>query len=85
MQKIVIRIDGMGCEKCEARVKDVLRKHFAPEKITASCGKGEAAMVVKGEVEPEAIHAALDPTGYTVMDIRTEEYRKKGLFGFLRR
>lgn len=83
--KITIGIDGMACEMCEAHVKDVLRKHFNPEKVTASHRKGEATMVVQQEIDPEAIHAALDPTGYTVTSVREEDYIKHGLFGFLKR
>lgn len=83
--KIVIGIDGMACEMCEAHVKDVLRKHFNPEKVTASHQKGEATMVVQQEVAPEAIHGALDPTGYTVTSIHREDYVKRGLLSFLKR
>lgn len=83
MKKMIISIEGMACEMCEATVKDVLRKHFNPEKLTASHGKGEATMVVKEEVDPEAIRAALDPTGYIVTDVRTEDYVKKGFLSGL--
>lgn len=83
MKKMTIGIEGMACEMCEATVKDVLRKHFNPEKVSASHTKNEATMVVKEEVNPEAIHAALDPTGYMVTSVRTEDYVKKGFLSGL--
>ncbi|MCD8342287.1 MAG: cation transporter [Clostridiales bacterium] len=85
MQKITVGIEGMACEMCEAHIKDVIRKEFDPQKVTASHKNSEAVILTEGDISEAALHQAIDPTGYTVTSVKKEPYEKKkglrGLFG----
>ncbi|MCD8085589.1 MAG: cation transporter [Clostridiales bacterium] len=85
MQKITVGIEGMACEMCEAHIKDVIRKQFDPQKVTASHKSSEAVILTEGDISEADLHRAIDPTGYTVTWVKTEPYEKKkgllGLFG----
>ena len=45
--------------------------------------KGEAVILSDQEIDAAQLHAAIDPTGYTIGELRSEPYEKKGftLFG----
>ena len=82
MVKTTVKIDGMACSMCEAHVNDSIRKAFSNvKKVTSSHAKGETVIVSEAELNADAIHAAIDPTGYRVLDVKSETYQKKGLFG----
>ena len=82
MEKVILKIDGMMCPMCEAHICDTIRKAVpAAKKVSASKGKKEASFLTEQPVEPDALKAAVDATGYTCMDIRSEPCEKKGWFG----
>jgi len=82
MNKVTLKIDGMMCAMCEAHICETIRKAVpAAKKVTASKGKKEASFLTEEDVDLDALKAAVDATGYTCMDIRTEPYEKKGWFG----
>lgn len=82
MKKITVKIDGMMCGMCESHVNDAIRKAFQVKKVTSSHSKGEAMILTETDISEEALRAALDPTGYRVLSVKSEPYEKKGLFGF---
>ena len=82
MIKTVLKIDGMMCGMCEARVADAIRKAVpAAKKVTASRSKGEASFLTEEAVDAGALKTAIDATGYTCLGITSAPYEKKGLFG----
>ncbi len=82
MYKTVVRIDGMMCSMCEAHICDTIRKAVpAAKKVSASKSKKEAAFLTEQPVEPDALKAAIDATGYTCLGIESGPYEKKGWFG----
>ena len=82
MVKTILTVDGRSCSMCEAHLNDSIRKAF-PEikKVTSSHSKGETVIVSDAELDANAIRAAVDPTGYKVLNVKNEPYQKKGLFG----
>ncbi len=79
-----VKIDGMACGMCETHINETLRRALPQaKKVKSSHAKGEATFLTEQPVDPAAIHNAIDPTGYTVKDISSEEYTKKrfSLFG----
>ncbi len=84
MNKITVKIDGMMCGMCESHINDTVRKAFSVKKVTSSHTKGETVILTGTDISEEALRAALAPTGYRVLEVRTEEYEKKGIFGFLK-
>lgn len=82
MNKVTLKIDGMMCAMCEAHICETIRKAIpAAKKVTASKRKQEASFLTEEAVNLDALKAAVDATGYTCMDIRSEPCEKKGWFG----
>ena len=82
MYKITLNIDGMMCGMCEAHINDTVRKFFKVKKVSSSHGKGICEIIAPEVISEEALHKAIDETGYTVTGYACEPYEKKGLFGF---
>ena len=82
MIKTTVKIDGMSCGMCESHVNDTIRNHFGVKKVNSSYKKGVAEILSEEEISEEKLKEALDPTGYRVLSVSSEEYKKKGLFGF---
>lgn len=85
MIKTVLKIEGMRCGMCEAHICDVIRKSCYVKKVTASHVKNEAVIESESPIDKEALKSAIEKTGYKVGEITEEEYKKKGLFGFLKK
>ncbi len=85
MIKTVLKIEGMRCGMCEAHICDVIRKSCYVKKVTASHVKNEAVIESESSIDKEALKSAIEKTGYKVGEITEEEYKKKGLFGFLKK
>ena len=83
MKKITVGIDGMMCGMCEAHINDALRNAFpALKKVSADSKKKQAVILNETDLDEEKVRKAVEDTGYTYLSISSEEYRKKGLFGF---
>ena len=79
MVKTTVGIDGMMCGMCESHVNDVIRKSFDVKKVSSSHSKKRTEII--SEEALDKIRAVIDETGYTVMSVETEPYKKKfGLF-----
>lgn len=85
MIKTVLKIEGMRCGMCEAHICDVIRKSCYVKKVTASHVKNEAVIESESPIDKEALKSAIEKTGYKVGEITEEEYKKKGLFEFLKK
>lgn len=81
MIRTTVKVNGMMCGMCEAHVNDAVRKALPVKKVTSSHGKGETVILTETEPDPQLIRKVIDATGYTVTDIVSEIYVKKGLFG----
>ena len=76
MIRTTVSIDGMMCGMCEAHVADTVRKAFDVKSVKASHRKGQAVIVSAAPIDEAALHAAIDPTGYTVGKVVAEPYSK---------
>ena len=84
MYKTTVKIDGMVCAMCEAHVNDAVRKNFAVTSVKADKDKGEAEILSDAAPDAAKLRSVIAETGYTVGEIVTEPYKKKGflrLFG----
>ena len=81
MIQTIVQIDGMACSMCEAHVSDAIRKAFDVKSVKASHKKKTAEILSDTPLDEAALHAAIDPTGYTVGAVTSHPYEKKGLFG----
>ena len=80
MIKTTLSIDGMACGMCEAHINEAIRAAFNVKKVKASHTKKMAEIVSKEPLDEQKLRSAIDATGYTVTNVRSEEYVKKGLF-----
>ncbi len=82
MLKITLKIDGVMCGMCESHVNDAVRKAFPVKKVTSSHSKGETMILAETDISKQQLRTAIEPTGYRVLAVNKENYKKKGLFGF---
>ena len=81
MYKITAKIDGMMCGMCEAHICDEIRRAFPnAKKVSASRKRAEAVFLSEEEIDETLIKKVIDATGYTLVGVITEPYRKRGLF-----
>lgn len=83
MIKITMNVDGMQCGMCEAHVNDAIRKKFAVKKVTSSHSKNQTIIITENDIDEQELRDTIDETGYQVMNVAKEPYKKKGLFGLL--
>jgi len=84
MIRTILQIDGMMCGHCEAHVNDTIRQAFPVKKVDSSHTKKETVILSEEPLDEEKLRAVIAQTGYTLGEIRTEPYEKKGLFSFLK-
>ena len=82
--KKTMKIEGMMCGHCEAHVNDTIRQAFPVKKVESSHTKKETVILSEEPLDEEKLRAVIAQTGYTLGEIRTEPYEKKGLFSFLK-
>ncbi len=82
MFRITVKIDGMMCGMCESHVNDAIRRVFPVKKVTSSHRKGEAVILTDTDLDQEKICEVIGKTGYRVLSVGKDTYKKKGLFGF---
>ena len=84
MIRTILQIDGMMYGHCEAHVNDTIRQAFPVKKVESSHTKKETVILSEEPLDEEKLRAVIAQTGYTLGEIRTEPYEKKGLFSFLK-
>lgn len=69
MMKKTMRIEGMMCGHCEARVQKVLLALPGVESAVASSAEGTAVVELSAEVSDADLRAAVEAQDYTVTGI----------------
>ncbi len=82
MKKFTFAVDGMMCAMCEAHTNDAVRAVYPKAKVSSSHKDGMTTVIGEG-IDPEAVKAAIENTGYRVTDLQEEDYVKKGFFASL--
>ncbi|MCR5397478.1 MAG: cation transporter [Lachnospiraceae bacterium] len=75
-----LSIDGMMCGMCEAHINDVIRQNFNIKKVSSSFKKGVTTIVSEESLDKDSLEKAIADTGYRLIEITEEEYKKRGLF-----
>ena len=82
MNRITLSIEGMACGMCEAHMNDLIRKTFPDaKKVSSSRKKGETVFLTDSDIDEEVLKKAVAETGYELKGVKSELYKKKGLFG----
>lgn len=64
--EITLKVEGMMCPHCEARVKKVLEELDGVSVATPSHEKGEVAITLNKDVAVDTLKSAIEAQGYTV-------------------
>ena len=64
-----MKIEGMMCGHCEARVKKVLEKLEAVEAAIVSHEKGTAVVTLKSQISDDELKKVIEDQDYVVTDI----------------
>ena len=83
MIKTTVGIDGMMCGMSESHVNDAIRKSFDVKKVSSSHSKKKTEIISEEAIDEDKLRAVIDETGYTVLSVDSEPYKKKG-FGFFK-
>lgn len=83
MIKTTVGIDGMMCGMCESHVNDAIRKSFDIKKVSSSHSKKKTEIISEEAIDEDKLRAVIDETGYTVLSVDSEPYKKKE-FGFFK-
>ena len=85
MIKTVAKVSGMACSMCEAHINDAVRATLPVDKVTSSHSHGETVILSKEPLNEEILRETITKTGYTVGEITSGPYEKKGFFHFGRK
>ncbi len=81
MNKIVLKIDGMMCDMCEAHMNDAVRRILPDARqLKSSHAKGETEFLSDRPVDFTALREEIEKTGYRLEDYTVAPYEKKGFF-----
>lgn len=64
---IILKIDGMSCEHCVARVKKALLAVDGVTEVTVDLGAKSATVTADEGVKTDSLKIAVEDAGYTVL------------------
>ncbi|MDO4383806.1 MAG: heavy metal-associated domain-containing protein [Eubacteriales bacterium] len=80
MRKITLKVDGMQCGMCESHMNELIRKNYKVKKVKSSHSTGECTIIAEKDIPRMELQHKLAEIGYKLLDMQSEEYKKKGLF-----
>lgn len=78
MLKITVHIDGMACGMCEAHINNAIRNSFKIKKVESSHSQGTTQIITEAPIDDNELKKIIEKSGYSVKEISTEPYIKKG-------
>ena len=87
MIKYTFKVEGMHCEKCEAKVNAGIKSTVPVKSVTSSHVDGETIVVCKENVNVTEIKKVIVGLGHKILDTKTEEVKeeKKNIFSFFKK
>ena len=82
MLKTTVKIDGMMCGMCESHVNDVIRNNFDIKNVSSSHSKGLTEIISENSIDKEKLENSIAETGYKVLSVEEEPYKKKKFLFF---
>ena len=76
MVKVTVTVEGMMCPMCEAHTNEAIRNAMSVKSVKSS-HKEKKTEIIGESLSEDAIKAAIEATGYKVLDIVTEPYKKE--------
>ncbi len=84
MVKITLDVERMACGMCEAHVNDAVRQNFRVKKVSSSHSKKKTEIIAEEPIDENKLKSVIGGLGYTVLEVHTEPYEKKGFSLFHR-
>ncbi|MBQ8140540.1 MAG: ATPase P [Clostridia bacterium] len=81
MVKTTALIEGMKCGMCEAHMNDAVKKEFKVKKVVSSHEKNETVILSDSPIDEDKLKKVVADAGYELKEVKSEPYKKKGLFG----
>lgn len=81
MNKIVLGIEGMGCEVCEGKVKAAIESKYKVKKVTASAKEKNTVIITEEDIDKDAVAELIKNAGFSVTSFTSAPYKKMGIFG----
>ena len=78
MVQTTLKVNGMMCGMCESHINDAIRKDFPVKKVTSSHGKGTCVVLSDDALDETRLRDTIDATGYTLLNVQSQPYEKKG-------
>lgn len=79
MKEVILKIDGMKCGMCEAHINNAIIRLDGIKKVSSSHKTGLVKVIILNE-SIEDIKYSIEKEGYKILDIKINDYKKKGLF-----
>jgi Cu2+-exporting ATPase len=67
MKEIVLKVNGMVCEGCENRVKNVIQNIDGVESVMADYSKGKVVVISNKDVLEGTIKEIIEDIGYEIV------------------
>lgn len=67
MNEIILEVNGMMCEGCENRIKNVVKNIEGVKDVEADHNKGKVIITLNNKVEKSIISEAINDIGYEVI------------------
>jgi copper chaperone CopZ len=85
MIQTTIGIDGMMCSMCEAHVNDAIRRGFDVKSVRSDRKRKRCVVVSEEPLDEARVAEVIAQTGYELLSLDSEPYRKRGLRGLFSR
>ncbi len=85
MKKITMKIDGMKCGMCETHINNCVRTNFDVKSVKSSHLKNETEIIAENDISEADFKNVIEKTGYKVLSVQSEDYKKKGFLGLFKK
>ena len=67
MKEIIFNVEGMMCEGCENRVKNVVKSIDGVDNVQADYKTGKVTVTLNKDIDAQTISEVIDDIGYEVV------------------
>lgn len=81
MFKYIVKVEGMACGKCEAKVNEAVKAAFDVKEVTSSHSDNKTVVLSETQLDEAKLLEVINATGFKALSVKAEK-KKKGLFSF---
>ena len=80
MVKIILTVEGMACNMCEAHMNEAIENEYKVEKVSSSHKNGQTIILCEKEISEDSLKNTVEKAGYKMVGYSCQPYEKKGIF-----